>query len=1142
MSSARFVGRDSAFARLAPSLEEAADGNATTVIVHGPGGIGASRFIEEAGHRLERLDEPFQILRGRSYRFGSDDPYGAILRALRPAFRTAADDALVGLLGPAIEDIVRLLPELQVRLVPLGVLPERPTVTSAERRQGRVLEGILGVVGRLAERQPVLLVLEDLHDADAATRALVSFVARIQRHHRVCVVATYQSDELTRDHPLTATLGAMTSAAGRAPTQIALEPLGRADLADLVQAIEGERPTASALVLVADRSGGVPLVAEELLAARRELSDTSLTGSFDDLVIARLARHSPECRRVLRLLSLAGRPVSRDELAVAAAAFELAADRLPPRSSTLPRRGEGALDPDLSAGLDEAIEAGVLVVDDDGFAFRHEHIRRAAAADLLPRVRHRHLLALAAGLAAHPGAAARHWAEARVADRAFAAAVDAAGRAEATHAPEDALTALELALSLIEPSVDSGAAATSLTPEAIRVGTAAAGSGAATVGDPADAADTSRATGSGRAGTPAGRRRARAASDREVATPLQLRAAEAAFAAGRPTRAVAYLESVLGGFDERRNRVAVGLLHERLGRYRRAAGDRAGALADLERAVELVPDEPTLDRAAVLAALAQAKMLDGTFSDAERLAGEAIRIATAAGPRGEAIVVHATTTLGVSLGWGNDPEAGVALLHEARRLAEQAGDHDELFRVYANLTTVLDLVGRRAEAVDIAYAGIEASRQAGLEAVYGNFLRANASDTLYLLGRWPESSAISATAREWNPTGVAFARPVDSLAIVEIETRAGEAAGRRLGEMLLELETVSDAQHAVPVYRAAASFALWQGDHVDADRAAGRGWELVRDTGDWSLIAKMAATVAEVDSAAAVDASGRRDLAGLAAIRTRSRDVTAAARAAVSRSGVRPTTGSRREADAYLALAAAHRDRLEGRDDPAAWDRLAAAWSDQGNPYEVAKARWRQAEAILGAGEGRAGRSRARPVLEEAARIALGLSARPLLREVRELAGRAMIGLPETVDLRLAEMDGSLAAAAASGVTGGNGHDSTADQPIESDAAPGPADGPSRRPAGGPSRLVREVVGGTPVARTDTFGLSRREREVLALIAEGRTNREIGERLFISQKTVGVHVGNILSKLRVSGRVEAAAVAIRLGLADQQATGSARGR
>jgi DNA-binding NarL/FixJ family response regulator len=88
---------------------------------------------------------------------------------------------------------------------------------------------------------------------------------------------------------------------------------------------------------------------------------------------------------------------------------------------------------------------------------------------------------------------------------------------------------------------------------------------------------------------------------------------------------------------------------------------------------------------------------------------------------------------------------------------------------------------------------------------------------------------------------------------------------------------------------------------------------------------------------------------------------------------------------------------------------------------------------------------------------------------------------------------------------------------------------------GAPSEVARAIAG-DPVPgpkRADPFGLSHREREVLVLVAQGRTNREIGERLFISQKTVGVHVGNILSKLEVSGRVEAATVAIRLGITDR---------
>jgi DNA-binding CsgD family transcriptional regulator/tetratricopeptide (TPR) repeat protein len=1122
--SARFVGRDAAFVRLAPALEQAAVGEATTALVEGAAGVGVTRFLTELSERVLRLDEPFEVVRGRAYRPGSDEPFGPIVRALRPIIRAAEDDELTRLVGSAAEDIVRLFPEVTVRVAAAGLLPARPTTTSLERRQGRVLEALLGVVGRLGDRAPVLFLLEDLHDADAATRAFVSFASRIRRTSRVCLVATYQDDELHRDHPLAATLADLPAAADRGPRRVTIEPLQRADLAELVQAIEGERPTGAALVLVADRSRGLPLLAEELLAARRELSDTALTGSFADIAVSRLSRMGPEFRRVIRLLALAGRPVDRDELAAIAAAFELTADRLPPRSSTLPRRSDGALDPDLAAGLDEALAHGTLIEEPAGIAFRHELVRRAAAADLLPRLRRRHHLALAAGLVGHPLAAATNWHAANVPGRAFAAAVEAAGQAEAAHAAEAALEALELALSLVDSSTSEGGDWLDrvTVPED---------------GGPPAAPRTPKARTAGSAGE-------RGDAIRRVVTPLQLRAAETAFAAGRPGRAVAFVESVLGSFDERRDRNTLGLLHERLGRYRRAAGERSGTLAAFERAVELVPDRPTVDRATVLASLAQARMRDGSFDEAERLAREAMRIGAVCGAEGETVVLHATTTLGVVLGWGDEPEAGIALLEQARVLAEGAGDTEELFRVYANLTTVVDLVGRRTEAVEIAAAGIEASRRAGLEAVYGNWLRSNAANSLYLLGRWPESAAMSETALEWSPTGVAFVRPIDTVTLVEIESHAGEAAGRRLGKTLVELETTKDIQHSVDIYRAAVSLALWQGDHVDAVRAAGRGWDIVKDSGDWTLIAKMAATVGEADSMAAADAGARRDLAMLATIRGRTRGVVKAASAAVERSGVRSTIGSRREADAWLGVARAHRDRLDGRDDPAAWDVLARAWNGLENPYEVAKARWRQAEAILGSGEGRSSRGRARPALDEAALIGLRLEARPLLRELRELAGRAMIRLPDGVDALLDGGDGLVAEGAAAGSLDTNDGGLVA-------VGPGPTDGRrDGRPAdaaqigGGHagSAVVRGVVGETPATPKDTFGLSRREREVLSLIAEGRTNREIGERLFISQKTVGVHVGNILAKLGVSGRVEAAAVAIRLGLTEPASAGSSSGR
>jgi DNA-binding CsgD family transcriptional regulator len=157
--------------------------------------------------------------------------------------------------------------------------------------------------------------------------------------------------------------------------------------------------------------------------------------------------------------------------------------------------------------------------------------------------------------------------------------------------------------------------------------------------------------------------------------------------------------------------------------------------------------------------------------------------------------------------------------------------------------------------------------------------------------------------------------------------------------------------------------------------------------------------------------------------------------------------------------------------------------------------------------------------LLEAVELGVRLGARPLLRELRELAGRARIAFPPEV---AALLDG-FGAELRYGLPGG--------------AVPvGPGrQGASADHSNGRSDLVRAIAGepSSPARRPDTFGLSGREREVLLLVAQGRTNREIGERLFISQKTVGVHVGNILAKLEVSGRVEAAAVAIRLGLTDR---------
>ena len=88
---------------------------------------------------------------------------------------------------------------------------------------------------------------------------------------------------------------------------------------------------------------------------------------------------------------------------------------------------------------------------------------------------------------------------------------------------------------------------------------------------------------------------------------------------------------------------------------------------------------------------------------------------------------------------------------------------------------------------------------------------------------------------------------------------------------------------------------------------------------------------------------------------------------------------------------------------------------------------------------------------------------------------------------------------------------------------------PARR---GRLTLTGESARDEPAAASsgEQLGLTPRELEVLRLVAEGRSNRQIAEVLFISVKTASVHVSNILAKLGVTGRVEAATIAHRLGL------------
>jgi ATP/maltotriose-dependent transcriptional regulator MalT len=199
------------------------------------------------------------------------------------------------------------------------------------------------------------------------------------------------------------------------------------------------------------------------------------------------------------------------------------------------------------------------------------------------------------------------------------------------------------------------------------------------------------------------------------------------------------------------------------------------------------------------------------------------------------------------------------------------------------------------------------------------------------------------------------------------------------------------------------------------------------------------------------------------------RDAIARARIHVQRLRAAAHEGGPVES-AWLTTASAELARVRGRHDPALWIKAAERWDAMHRPYPAAISRWRAAEAYADGGERPAAADVACAALETARK----LGSRWLAAELTALAERARL------DLSVDGPDGS-------------------------------SSSPERQQA-------------------DPFGLTPRERQVLALVAEGATNRQIGAALFMAEKTASVHVSRILSKLGVQSRTQAAAVAHRLRL------------
>jgi DNA-binding CsgD family transcriptional regulator/tetratricopeptide (TPR) repeat protein len=390
-----------------------------------------------------------------------------------------------------------------------------------------------------------------------------------------------------------------------------------------------------------------------------------------------------------------------------------------------------------------------------------------------------------------------------------------------------------------------------------------------------------------------------------------------------------------------------------------------------------------------------------------------------------------------------------------------------------NLSDVLELRGRHAEAAEVAREGLILAERVGMVRALGAYLIGNQAEPLLRLGRWDEVDRLLDRALSSVPEGI-FAGTV-------LQLRAERAAmSGRYDDAEADLRTArgalggtADLQFILPLGYVTAIVALGRGD-LAAARAAVTGC-LPAEPFTW--VARYAWPLLwlgmRIEADEAVRARDRREtVPGESRARHRALAALAAGLPALT-----PT------ARAYQATYQAEQARFLGRDDPRLWLAAVTAWEAAEEPYPLAYAWLRRAEAESAAGR----RPAAARSVRQAGAIAGRIGADPIAAEAAALARRARLD------------------SGGPGDPAGNGHAGQA-------GAPEPA------------------AAGASVDELARFGLTDREREVLLLLADGRSNPEIAQALFISPKTASVHVSNILAKLGVGGRVEAAAVVHRLGV------------
>ncbi len=646
----------------------AAGGEPQALLLGGEAGVGKTRLVEEFARAAGRRGAVVAL--GGCVEIGADGlPFAPFSTALR-ALRRHLPEELAAAAAGQEEELARLLPELA----------EGAPVTGGgrhdEESMARLFELTARLLERVAARRTVVLVLEDLHWADASTRHLIAYLLRTLRTGRLVVLATYRSDDIHRRHPLRPLLAELDRL--RTVRRLELGRFTRDEVGRQIAGILAHEPDPLQVDAIFERSDGNAFFVEELAVAAHEGSCTGLTDSLRDLLLVRVEALPESAQRVARIVAEGGSTVEYRLLAAVA----------------------GLAEDDLIEALRSAVNANILLPGERSRLNR----RYAEALDADPTL---------VPAAERVMRLASYWYHAHDPAKALPAVLDASVEARRRHAYSEQLRLLERAMELWD-SVPDDVRATLRPVDYTEVYPPCGCDPATTplryLDLMAEAAVAGRLCGERERAMKITKRALRLLEDEQDT-------GSGTGASGRDPQRAAW-------FWTQRS-----LLVQAQGR-----GDGWRELGIAQELVRGLP--PSQVHAEVLAMAANWSMLHSPGPDAMTAAERAVEYARMVGA--DEIELNARLTLGGLMVDAGQIDAGLAEMFQVRDLVVAQDRSVVVARSHVNLPSALESVGRSRDALGILREGVDLTRRMGLlesEAwVWGNL-----AESLISLGRWDEA-------------------------------------------------------------------------------------------------------------------------------------------------------------------------------------------------------------------------------------------------------------------------------------------------------------------------------------------------------------------------------------------------------------------